>query len=193
MRSVFKIINLLCAALIIVNFTLGCFKVVWNNDLFPYVYLILFSLFAVGPLIAVYLSRKSSNYIYGFLTTLNFCSLMLLNYGFFDFVFFERFWQFNFAISLITIWLGVLFYLNRFNSIFIKFVQIAIILNIGYVLFFLVKKEFDGLEYDILLISAFFTFLLALISSSYFYFKSEVTNKDKFQIHGDEEANNLTV
>ena len=193
MRSVFKIINLLCAALIIVNFTLGCFKVVWNNDLFPYAYLILFSLFAVGPLIAVYLSRKSSNYIYGFLTTLNFCSLMLLNYGFFDFVFFERFWQFNFAISLITIWLGVLFYLNRFNSIFIKFVQIAIILNIGYVLFFLVKKEFDGLEYDILLISAFFTFLLALISSSYFYFKSEVTNKDKFQIHKDEEANNLTV
>jgi hypothetical protein len=192
MRVFFNISNGIGILGILLLFLFGLYRIIWANDLFPFTYLLIIIMLAAGPFAGVLLNRRSSKYIYGIMSLLNFFNIFCLAYGFFNYHFVEQFWSLQIFLANLIIFLGLLFFLNRFTTIFTRVVQILILGNIAINSYFLIATNYNDFLYSIIFIYSSITFILSLLTISFQYKKTKDINKDKSQIHKDAEASKLT-
>lgn len=191
MRLFFNISNITGILGILLLFLIGLYQILWESNLFPYTSFLIGSLYAFGPFVSVLLSRKSSIYIYGLLSLLNFVNMFFLVYGFFKHDFIEQMWSVQFFLGALIIFLGLLFFLNRFKSIFTRFIQVLIAGNIAIYSYFLFENNYNSFIHKIILIYSSSTFILSITAVSFYIIKTKDINKDKSRNHEDGEANNL--
>ncbi len=193
MRSFINISNLIGAIGILATFSFCIYQLAWNNNLFPYSSLTLFSLIGMAQFIGVILSRKSSIFLYGLISFLNVANLTLLAFEFNNVDFFEEIWKLNVSILIMIIFISLICFTNKFSSRITRLVQFLILGNLIITQYYLIISSNDLLLYDIILIVASVNFTIAFLMMSYNYLLVKNINTDKSQTQINGEANNLTA
>ncbi len=193
MRLFFNIFNLIGVFIVFFFLCYGLYQIIWENDLFPSASFIILSLFSVGPFIGVLLSRQASKIIYASLSLLNFVNAFFLIYSYFKFDFLEASLEIQLFLATSIMLLGLFFFLSQFPSFFTKIVQFLILGNIAFNAYFQLADTVDQFFYNLSLIYSSLIFTLAFIVCSFHYLKKKDLNKDRYQNHINEEANNLTA
>ena len=193
MRSFINISNLIGAIGILATFSFCIYQLAWNNNLFPYSSLTLFSIIGMAQFIGVILSRKSSIFLYGLISFLNIANLTLLAFEFNNVDFFEEIWKLNVSIVIMIIFISLICFTNKFSSRITRLVQFLILGNLIITQYYLIISSNDLLLYDIILIVASVNFTIAFLMMSYNYLLVKNINTDKSQTQINAEANNLTA
>jgi hypothetical protein len=193
MRLFFNVFNLIGVFIVFFFLCFGLYQIIWENDLFPSASFIILSLFSFGPFIGVLLSRQSSKFIYASMSLLNFVNAFFLFYSYFKFDFLEASLEIQLFVATLIMLLGLFFFLSQFPSFFIKIVQFFILGNIAFNAYFQLADTDNQFFYNLSLIYSSLIFTLAFLICSFHYLRKKEINKGMYQIHKDEEANNLTA